>query len=220
MEKLGGKVSYKTNPDGTASPYELNINYYDALAEPESNPRNEDMQIEKFICAHAIMFSLKGVPGIYFHSLFGSIGWPEGVKETGRKRTINRQKLRYEEIQSELKNKKSRRARIFSQLSELLIIRKVNHAFDPKSRQSIMDLDERLFSLIRFQDDLMKAFICIHNLSPDYVDSSIKISDLISDGLKKVSVRFGKEMVLLTEDKLELTISPYSVIWAELSKLS
>ncbi len=32
----GGVVSYKNNGDGTKSPYELNINYQDALAEPES----------------------------------------------------------------------------------------------------------------------------------------------------------------------------------------
>ena len=43
--------------------------------------------------AQAIMLALVGVPGIYFHSLFGSRGWREGVDLTGRNRTINRQKF-------------------------------------------------------------------------------------------------------------------------------
>jgi len=28
----GGLISYQQNPDGTLSPYELNINYFDALS--------------------------------------------------------------------------------------------------------------------------------------------------------------------------------------------
>ena len=87
----GGLVSYKHNPDGSHSPYELNINYFDALSDPHEN-EVVDTQVDRFMAAQAIMLSLAGVPGIYFHSLFGSRGWLEGVKETGRNRTINRQK--------------------------------------------------------------------------------------------------------------------------------
>jgi sucrose phosphorylase len=88
----GGLVSEKQNPDGSASPYELNINYFDALSDPNGT-EPLDLQVDRFVAAHAILFSLVGVPGIYFHSLFGSRGWPEGFKQTGQNRTINRQKL-------------------------------------------------------------------------------------------------------------------------------
>jgi glycosidase len=67
----GGLVSYKANSDGTSSPYELNINYFDALNDPNAR-ESLDTQIDRFVCAHAIMLALVGVPGIYFHSLFGS----------------------------------------------------------------------------------------------------------------------------------------------------
>ncbi|MEZ4831666.1 MAG: hypothetical protein R2873_06610 [Caldilineaceae bacterium] len=33
------------------------------------------------------------MPGIYFHSLFGSRNWRAGVEESERYRTINRQQL-------------------------------------------------------------------------------------------------------------------------------
>ena len=36
VEALGGFVSYKNNPDGSQSAYELNINYLDALGDPRS----------------------------------------------------------------------------------------------------------------------------------------------------------------------------------------
>ena len=100
----GGLVSYKHNADGSQSPYEMNINYFDALSSNSSN-RQEieidlDLQVNRFIAAQAIMLSLLGVPGIYFHSLFGSRGWIEGVKQTGRNRTINREKLQFDKLQN------------------------------------------------------------------------------------------------------------------------
>ena len=62
-----GFVSYKNNPDGTKSPYELNISYFDALSNPLGD-ESEDTQIARFLAAHSIMLALRGLPGIYFHS--------------------------------------------------------------------------------------------------------------------------------------------------------
>ncbi len=90
---LGGHVSYRRQPDGSNAVYELNINYLDALGDPEAALEPVELVAQRFLAAQAIMLSLRGVPGIYFHSLFGSRGWPEGVAETGRARTVNREKL-------------------------------------------------------------------------------------------------------------------------------
>lgn len=65
------------------------------------------LQIERFIAAQAIMFSLPGLPGIYFHSLFGSRGWIDGVQQTGRNHTINREKCDFDILQNELADEKS-----------------------------------------------------------------------------------------------------------------
>ena len=67
----GGFISYKHLPDRSQVPYEMNINFFDALANPDESP---DASIARAICAHAIQFAIIGVPGIYFHSLFGSRG--------------------------------------------------------------------------------------------------------------------------------------------------
>ncbi|MEM9423145.1 MAG: alpha-amylase family glycosyl hydrolase, partial [Pseudomonadota bacterium] len=94
VQALGGEVSYKTNHDGTQSPYELNINYMDALGDPSKKETTRDISA-RFLASQAIMLTLQGVPGIYFHSLFGSENWIDGIAETGQKRSINREKLRY-----------------------------------------------------------------------------------------------------------------------------
>jgi len=101
VEKLGGFVSYKANGDGTQNAYELNINYLDALGNPQM-AEDDELKASRFLASQAIMLALRGVPGIYFHSLFGSQNWVEGVAQTGRSRTINRQKLGRDQLEREL----------------------------------------------------------------------------------------------------------------------
>ena len=75
----GGFISYKDMPDGSRLPYEMNINYLDALSNPaEGEP--VELAARKFLTAHAILLSLQGVPGIYFHSMFGSRGDRAGAE--------------------------------------------------------------------------------------------------------------------------------------------
>ena len=97
----GGLVSYKQEASGGQKPYELNINYFDALSDPASKEA-PDIQVDRFVTSQAIMLALIGVPGIYFHSLFGSRGWHAGVDLTGRNRTINRQKFAAAAFENEL----------------------------------------------------------------------------------------------------------------------
>jgi sucrose phosphorylase len=156
----GGRVSYKHNPDGSTSPYELNINYFDALSDPNgSEPLS--LQIDRFVAAHAIMFSLAGVPGIYFHSLFGSRGWPEGVTATGQNRTINRQKFARAEVEGELSDWPSRRAQVFARLKHLLQARSSSRAFDPHSAQRVIELNQAICAIARGE-----RVLCLHNVSP------------------------------------------------------
>ncbi|GIQ61615.1 sucrose phosphorylase [Paenibacillus cisolokensis] len=88
VQRRGGFVSYKHNGDGTQSPYELNINYFDALSDADDD---EDRKVSRFLAAQTILLSLAGVPGIYVHSLLGSRSDLKGVEATGRYRSINRE---------------------------------------------------------------------------------------------------------------------------------
>jgi sucrose phosphorylase len=160
----GGKVSYKANADGGQSVYELNISYFDALSDPGSDEPLET-QIRRFIASQAIMLALQGVSGIYFHSLFGSRSWPAGVAETGRHRTINRQKLQRRELESELSDPDSIRHQVFKAYSHLLRQRASHPAFHPHGRQEVHFDDEALFVLLRTSPGGEEQILCIQNIT-------------------------------------------------------
>lgn len=160
----GGQVSMKQGGGGSAVPYELNINYFDALSDPRS-AEPLSLQVERFMAAQAVMLCLAGVPGIYFHSLFGSRGWPEGVQETGRARTINRQKLERSGLERELRDPGSLRARVFARYARLLRARRASPAFHPNARQTVLSLEDPLFAVLREERQSGEAILCLHNLS-------------------------------------------------------
>lgn len=162
--KHGGLVSHKRNSDGSESPYELNINYFDALSGRE-DLEPLDLQIDRFIAAHAILLSFIGIPAIYFHSLFGSRGWIEGPKQTGRNRTINRQKLLRHDLEKELSAPQSLRAKVFDRLCKLIEIRRDHPAFDPHGKQEVIGLKDSVFALIRTAPHGHEQILCVQNVT-------------------------------------------------------
>jgi glycosidase len=164
----GGFVSYKHNSDASKSPYELNITYFDALSNPAAN-EPEEIQIQRFLVAHAIMFALVGVPGIYFHSLFGSRNDRTGAETSGIPRRINRQKLVCAELEAELDAANSLRARVFAGLRALLQQRRASRAFAPAARQRLLEIDARVFVVVRESGDGTARMLCLHNVSNETV---------------------------------------------------
>ena len=169
VQRLGGYVSFRNNPDGSQSAYELNINYLDALADPDQPDEPTDLIARRFLAAQAIMLALRGVPGIYFHSLFGSRGWPEGAKETGRARTINRQKLQVEDLKAELAQPGSLRQLVFQGLRQMLRARASSPAFSPIGAQEIQWLHPAVFAVQRSAPANSETILCLHNVSADTV---------------------------------------------------
>ena len=147
-----GFVSYKNNPDGTKSPYELNISYFDALSDPLGG-ESEETQIARFLAAHSIILALRGLPGIYFHSLFGSRGDRRGAEESGIPRRINRKKLDLAELQAELDNPESLRARVFTGVRRMIEARAAHPAFSPYAGQEVSEAPPELFLAVRSASD-------------------------------------------------------------------
>ena len=198
----GGLISYKHNADGTQSPYEMNINYFDALSNPNS-AESLGLQVDRFIASQAIMLALNGVPGIYFHSLFGSRGWPAGVQQTGRNRTINREKCQLDTIQAELADENSLRSKVFTRYSQLLQARNSTPAFDPHGSQKILDLHPAVFAVERVSPDEKFHALCLQNVSGQTISFSTSYAsakDLFTDRPLQVS---------------DLSLDPYQVLWAE-----
>jgi sucrose phosphorylase len=160
----GGLISYKQNPDGTRSPYELNINYFDALSDP-SGLEPLEIQVNRFMAAQAIMLSLRGVPGVYFHSLFGSRNWNAGVSLKKNNRAINREKLSRLDLEHQLADPASIRSQIFERHRELLSRRRSSAAFHPHGRQVILDVGRGVFAVLRSSPDDSQHVLCLQNIT-------------------------------------------------------
>lgn len=182
MQKFGGKVNYKSNPDGTTSPYELNITYFDAL---KGTARGIDgFQVERFLASQIVMMSLAGVPAFYIHSLTATPNYQEGVEETGQNRTINRRKWQREEL-LEILNSPTPQKSVFETLKKLISIRKQQAAFHPNAQQEILNLGNSLFGLLRTCNTQRIAVICNLSDKPQTIDSNTIQGlnfDLISAG--------------------------------------
>ncbi len=210
----GGLVSYKRNPDGSQSPYELNINFFDALSDPRSS-ESADTQVSRFMAAQAILLALAGVPGIYFHSLFGSRGWPEGVAVTGRSRTINRQKLLRRDLEAQLAEPGSLRFQVFQAYTVLLRTRGAHPAFHPGGSQVVLRLNPAVFSLLRVAPGGAEHILCLHNVSGQ--TQSVYVGPEQA-GLPAVAVLkdliAGEELAVPTRSvPLEIRLAPYQVAW-------
>jgi len=210
----GGKISSKTNQDGSTSPYELNINYYDLLNNPDSK-EPQMLKVDRFMASQAIMLMLKGIPGIYFHSLVGSRNFYQGVEETGHARAINREKLILEPFLHELQDPETLRYRVFHKYKTLLELRTKEKAFHPAGKQEILDLGNSVFAVSRTALDGSEQILAIQNVTSQQVDIDISMSglkvrndtvlqDLIS--LEKYSSQNGVVTVKLV---------PYQTLWLE-----
>jgi sucrose phosphorylase len=209
----GGLVSYKSNPDGTRSPYELNINYFDALSNPFSAERDQ-VQVDRFMAAQSIMLCLAGVPGIYFHSLFGSRGWPEGVQLTGRNRTINRQKLERLTLGRELQLPESRRSQVFKRFSKMLKVRAARPAFHPTGGQHIIDCGEAVFALLRLSPGSNRRVLCLHNITKQVQTVDLDWQALFEQpSTTLVDLLTNQSFNLIPGDPW--TMQPYQVNWLE-----
>lgn len=161
----GGEVSYKDNGDGTKSPYELNINYQDALAGPNES---DEERIGKFLAAQTILLSLQGVPGIYIHSLLGSRNDYFGKTTSGIPRRINRKKLDLAHIEKQL-SEETNQKKIFDEIIRRLKLRKMEEAFSPLAAQEIIRLDERVLSFKRVSSTDQSQVLVMVNVSGEQV---------------------------------------------------
>ena len=206
----GGQVSYKTDPDGSQSPYELNITWYDALNDP-AHP-DPEMDIRRFLASQAIMLSLAGVPGIYAHSLFGSRNCCTCYKATGRARSLNREKLQLEWLEGRLQDEGSRTSQVFAGYRQMLQTRKQQAAFHPQGDQQVLPGEAGVFALLRTSPDGKEQILCLievagraHRLPVNLAESGLAHeawTDLLT----------GK-IVTAAREILEVPLPPYGVMW-------
>ena len=160
------------------------------------------------MAAQAILLALVGVPGIYFHSLFGSRGWPEGVKQTGHNRAINRQKLRRSDLERELAQPASLRQQVFSHCAQLLKARAASPAFHPHGHQQVVECADTVFAILRRAPDHAERVLCLQNVTARPQTVAIAGESL---GLNQTTDLVSGAHADLRDGKV--TLAPYQVLW-------
>ncbi|MGC8742742.1 MAG: sugar phosphorylase [Verrucomicrobiia bacterium] len=207
----GGFVSYKSLPDGAKAPYELNINYLDALSDGFNNIEQD---INKFIAAHSIMLSLSGTPAVYFHSLFGSQGDRDAAIKSGIFRRINRQKLYLEQFIQQMDDQCSIRQKVYQKLSLLLHTRRQISAFNPYGKQTAIDAGKENFVLLRQSPSGDSTLIAITNISGKKNKFEITLPREYINTIWK-SVFSLKEYRVKSDLKLKREINAYETDWLQ-----
>ncbi|HHT2980008.1 TPA: sugar phosphorylase [Enterobacter hormaechei] len=197
LQQEGALVNWKNNPDGTRSPYEINVTYLDALSLRDSS---DDERIARFILAHAVLLSFPGVPAVYIQSILGSRNDYEGVERLGYNRAINRKKYTAGQVDLELNNKKSIRYQIYSRLSELIAIRRGESAFHPDSQAIFDAIGEHILKIVRVAEN-GERMTALFNFSN-------KMQTIYGQTL------FGRELLSGHDiSGTELNLNPWQVMW-------
>jgi glycosidase len=210
MHRLGGYVSMKSNPDGSQSPYELNITYFSALRETHNSNGPDQWQVERFICSQNIVMTLQGVPAFYVHSLIATPNHNEGVEQTGRTRSINRRKWDYEYLLALIESGRTSNAEVLKRLVNLLERRKRHKAFDPEIGQTVLNLGSDLFAVWRHADDLKFPLLAIHNLTPEIKFLDFSSIDCLQNHLYWVNLLDNQ---VVSAHKEKYVLQPYQSLW-------
>ena len=174
MQQFGGLISWRNAENGNRKPYEINISLFDALQGTKDGADENGLQ--RFLCAHAIMLALEGIPGIYIHSLVGTRNDYQRAENSGHNRAINRHQWDYKTLQSELNDETSTHHQVYHRLKSLFNIRSNQSAFHPNATQFTLHLGSQLFGFWRQSMDREQSIFCVSNISNQI--QTLEMSDL------------------------------------------
>jgi sucrose phosphorylase len=202
VQEHGGLVSFRTEEDGSQTPYELNCSYIDALSHPEDD---DILRIRRMLVSQGTALAMPGVPGIYFHSLVGSRNYHDGVKHTGINRSINREKYNVDWLEKELYEQGNLAKTMFDSYKRLISIRTNEKAFDPFGSFRFFADDPRLFVIEQVSSDDKERILAVHNFSNEAV--SFSIADDITLPLRDLLSSY------VSDETRTILLEPYQMMW-------
>jgi sucrose phosphorylase len=209
----GGGVSYRSHPDGSQSPYELNTVFFDAL-NPIGSTESPTRLLDRHLAAQSILLSLAGMPAVYVHALLGSRNWHEGVKKTKRLRTINRQKFDRKTLEAELDDPGSMRHVAFNSLLERIAVRTREPAFHPSGPQRVVSSPPSTLAYERTSPDGSSRVLCVHNVTGRRQSFEAgRVDGLTVRGKLVDLIRPERTAQVDQHGRLSFAIEPYGVAW-------
>lgn len=182
MHKFGGFVSMRSNPDGSDTPYEINITWFEAMRGTRRGP--DPWQIARFLCSQAIMLSLQGIPALYIHTLTGTLNDVEGVERSGRLRSINRRRWQRSELDLLLDSPSTPTHDVFHALNRLLDQRRQEPCFHPNAAQRVLVSAPELLAVERGPLHDGRRLLALYNVT-DLPLPLENVGDAVTQALEK-----------------------------------
>ncbi|PHR02267.1 MAG: alpha-amylase [Halomonas sp.] len=206
MHRFGGFVSMRSNPDGSDTPYEINITWFEAMRGTRRGP--DPWQIARFLCSQAIMLSLQGIPALYIHTLTGTLNDVEGVERSGRLRSINRRRWQLEELALLLESPSTPTHDVFHALHRLLEQRRQEPCFHPNAPQRVIDTPPELLAIERGPLRNGRRLLALYNVT----DSKFDLAHA-GDALNQALTQHHWQPLDPLTAHHEETLPPYAVRW-------
>jgi sucrose phosphorylase len=185
----------------------MNIALIDALK--GTTKGSDRYQLPRFICAHAIMLGLEGIPGIYIHSLLGTPNDEDKVKNTGQNRCINRHRWDFDKLVDALNTTQSTHAKVLSGLSMLIRIRRSQPAFHPNATQFTLQLGKKIFGYWRQSIDRTQSIFCLSNITDEIQEVRLSDINLIENNLWCDLIAAAP----INPSTDQLLLTPYQTMW-------
>ncbi|MDR4506743.1 MAG: alpha-amylase family glycosyl hydrolase [Candidatus Brocadiaceae bacterium] len=196
-----GLVSYRAIGKEDESPYELNCSYMDLL----THPKEEDtVRVKRMMLSQAVVLAMPGVPGIYFHSLVGSQNYHEAVRKTRIKRSINRDRLNYDNLKELLEEEGSLQKIHFKRYKQLLSIRISEEAFNPFGKFEILDLGNKVFVMKRHATDENESILTLFNFDGKSTEITLP---------EEETAPFVDIITHIKINNQNILLEPYQIIW-------
>ncbi len=208
MEANGGSVSWRSlGSSGEMKPYEINISLFDALKGTLDNP-DDGLQEARFLCAHAIMLSIEGIPAFYIHSLLATGNDYEKLAATNNKRSINRHTWALDELENLLRQD-NHHSRMLHALRRLITLRKKQPAFHPNAIMFTLHVGDAIFAYWRQNPRRDQSIFCLNNISDKPQQLALSMINLTTSQ-NWMDLISGE---LLSEGQETLVLAPYQSIW-------
>ena len=206
MHRFGGFVSMRSNPDGSDTPYEINITWFEAMCGTRRGP--DPWQIARFLCSQAIMLSLQGIPALYIHTLTGTLNDVEGVERSGRLRSINRRRWQLDELALLLESPSTPTHDVFHALHRLLVQRRQEPCFHPNAPQRVIDTPPELLAIERGPLRNGRRLLALYNVTDVKFDLAHA-----GDALNQALTQYHWQPLDPLTAHHEETLPPYAVRW-------
>lgn len=206
-ERFGGQVSWRALEHGERKPYEINIALFDALQGTTAGPDTQGLA--RFICAHAIMLALEGIPAFYIHSLLGTRNDTAGMALTGQARSINRHQWDAQALDTLLDQPEAIHTQVLGALRHLIDLRKLQPAFHPNATQFTLHLNDEVFAFWRQSQNRRQSIFVLNNISQHTQHLALTQLNLVATDSWQDLIS-GQAFDSLT-DTIELR--PYQSMW-------